>query len=77
MSCNDLARKSEGVPQVSTRFSLSMENEQADGDGTGETKFSGTNSQKREIIVFLDQLTTSSIGSHNIAVDAQSSICDE
>ena len=42
----DAARKSGGIPQVSTRFSLSMENEQADaGQGrlnpSRETKLSG------------------------------------
>ena len=57
-------RGSGGIPQVSTRFSLSMENEQADAGRLNlsrETKFSGTYGD-RGIFIFPAQLTTSKIG---------------
>ena len=38
-------RKSEGMPRVSTRFSLSMENEQAEAGWDGRTRFARPNSQ--------------------------------
>ena len=44
----DAARKSGGIPRVSTRFSLSMENEQADaGRDTAEPYLARPNSQAR------------------------------
>ena len=63
----DTARKSGGIPWVSTRFSLSMENEQADagrdgGTPSGETKFSGAYGDGGIFIIPV-QLTTSRIGS--------------
>ena len=59
-------RKSGGIPWVSTRFSLSIENNmQADGTRrpnlSRETKLSGANVD-REIFIFSIQLTTSRIG---------------
>ena len=59
-------RKSGEIPRVSTRFSLSMENEKADAGRDGrrpyrETIFSGANGD-RGIFIFLVQLTTSRIG---------------
>ena len=50
-----------GRNPVSTRFSLSIENEQADAGRDRETKFSGANGD-REILMFPVQLTTSRIG---------------
>ena len=38
-------RKSEGIPWVSTRFSLSMENEQADAGRDGQTRLARPSSQ--------------------------------
>ena len=46
-------RKSGGIPQLSTRFSLGLPNP------SRETKFSGTNRDK-EISIFPVQLTTTS-----------------
>ena len=57
-------RNSGGIPRVSTRFSLSVENEQADAglpNPSRETKFSGANGDRKKII-FPVQLTTSRIG---------------
>ena len=60
-------RKSRGIPRVSTRFSLSMENEQADAGQDGRTRLARPNSQARtgagKYSFFLVQLTTSRIGS--------------
>ena len=53
-------RKSEGLPRVSTRFSLSGKNEQADAGRDSrirDTKFSGANGDMK-IFIFLVQLTT-------------------
>ena len=38
-------RKSEGIPQVSTKFSLSMENEQADAGQNDRTRLARLHSQ--------------------------------
>ena len=59
-------RNSGGIPQVSTRFSLSVEMSRLTRDGilpnpSRETKFSGVNAD-REIFFFRVQLTTSRIG---------------
>ena len=40
-------RKSGGIPRVSTRFSLSMEDEQADARRDGRTRLAGPDSQAR------------------------------
>ena len=40
-------RKSGGIPRVSTRFSLSMENEQADAGPDDRTRLARPNSQAR------------------------------
>ena len=56
-----------GIPSVSTRFSLSVESEQADAGrdycrtrGSRETKFSGANGDREIYIFAVDvQLTTS------------------
>ena len=40
-------RKSGGIPQVSTRFSLGVENEQADAGRDGRTRLARPNSQAR------------------------------
>ena len=48
-------RKSGGLPQVSTRFSLSVENELADAGRDGRTRYARPNSQVRtetEKIIF-------------------------
>ena len=59
-------RKSGGIPSVSTRFSMSIENEQADRGRDGRTRLARPNSQARtygdrEISIFPVQLTTSRI----------------
>ena len=59
-------RKSGGIPEVSTRFSLSTEMSRLTRDETAEPVsrdqiFSGANGD-REILIFLVQLTTSRIG---------------
>ena len=64
---NKWTRKAGGILRVSTRFSLGVENEQADAARGGRTcpaeiKFSGANGD-REKTVFFVQLTTSRIGS--------------
>ena len=56
-------RESGGTPSVSTRFSVSMENEQADADWTAELVSRGANVD-REIFIFPVQLTTIRIGNH-------------
>ena len=71
-------RNSGGIPQVSTRFSLSMEMSRLTRDGTAEpsheTKLSGTNfNADGEIFIFPVQLTTSRIGNltrliHTLAI---------
>ena len=54
-------RKSGGIPRVSTRFSLSVEDEHADADAgrpslSRETNFSGANGD-RKIFIFPVQLS--------------------
>ena len=61
-------RKSGGIPCAITRFSLSVEIEQADAGRDGrtrlaETKFSGANGDKEMLFIFPVQLTTSRVGS--------------
>ena len=57
--------KSGGIPLVSPRLSLSVENEQNDGTElpnlSRKTKVSGAN-RDRGMLIFPDQLTTSRIG---------------
>ena len=59
-------RKSGGIPRVSIRFSLSIENEQADAGRDGRPRLARPNYQgangDREIFIFPVQLTTSRIG---------------
>ena len=60
-------RKAGGIPWVSTIFSLSLENEQADAGPDGRTRLARPNSQARtgtdsKIFNFSVQLTMSRIG---------------
>ena len=59
-------RKAGGIPYVSTRFSLSMENDQDDAGRDGRTRLARPNSQARlgigEYSFDLFQLTTSKTG---------------
>ena len=58
--------KSEGIPGVRTRLSMSVENEQTVVQRDGQTRLARPNSQARnedrEIFIFFFQLTTSRIG---------------
>ena len=60
------SRKSGGIPRVSTRFILGVENEQADAGWDGRTRLARLNYQVRtgtaKYPFFAVQLTTSRIG---------------
>ena len=75
----DAARKMGGIPRVSTRFSLSMENDpgwrgKRRPNQSREVKFSGANGD-REKMIFPVRLTTSMIGKLT-PVDLYSAIWD-
>ena len=59
-------RKSGGIPEVSCRFGLRVENEQADAGRDGRTRLARETTfpgaiRDRDIFIFLVQLTTSRI----------------
>ena len=61
----DAVAESGGIPRVSTRFRVSVENEQADAGRDGQTCLERPNSNgNREKFIFPVQLTTSRIGHH-------------
>ena len=62
------SRKAGQIPRVSTRLSLSVENDEADAGCDGRTCLARPNPQARnrdrEIFIFSVQLTTSRIGNY-------------